>query len=229
MTKTIYDKYDKQRITALPKEEFLGRIYTITTERDAEKAVNYLMTQSILGFDTETRPVFKRHVTHQVALLQVATHDTCFLFRLNLFGLSDAIVRLLEDKTITKVALSWKDDIHGLRQRGMFKPGTFIDVQDEVRRIGIEDSSLQKIYANLFGKMISKRQQLSNWEADFLSDAQKAYAALDAWACIRIHEELLQLQKSQDYHIIITKNENESETQADYPDASEQEHEENLS
>ncbi|MBO4565339.1 MAG: 3'-5' exonuclease domain-containing protein 2 [Bacteroidaceae bacterium] len=229
MTKTIYDKYDKQRITALPKEEFLGRIYTITTERDAEKAVNYLMTQSILGFDTETRPVFKRHVTHQVALLQVATHDTCFLFRLNLFGLSDAIVRLLEDKTITKVALSWKDDIHGLRQRGMFKPGTFIDVQDEVRRIGIEDSSLQKIYANLFGKMISKRQQLSNWEADFLSDAQKAYAALDAWACIRIHEELLQLQKSQDYHIIITKNENESETQADYPAASEQEHEENLS
>ena len=229
MTKTIYDKYEKQRITSLPKEEFHGRIYTITTERDAVKAVNFLMTQPILGFDTETRPVFKRHVFHQVALLQVATHDACFLFRLNYIGLPNAIVQLLEDKTITKVALSWKDDIHGLKQRGQFKPGTFIDVQDEVHRIGIEDSSLQKIYANLFGKMISKRQQLSNWEADFLSDAQKAYAALDAWACIRIHEELQQLQKEQNYHIIITKNENESETQADDTATSEQEHEENLS
>ena len=229
MTKTIYDKFDKQRISTLPKEIFPGRIYTITTERDAEKAVNYLMTQPILGFDTETRPVFKRHTSHRVALLQVATYDTCFLFRLNHIGLPDAIVRLLEDKTITKVALSWKDDIHGLQQRRQFKTGTFIDVQDEVARIGIEDYSLQKLYANLFGKMISKRQQLSNWEADFLTDAQKAYAALDAWACILIHEEIQRLQKNQDYHIIITKNETESETQADNPAASEQEHEENLS
>ena len=77
--------------------------------------------------------------------------------------------------------------------------------------------------------MISKRQQLSNWEADFLTDAQKAYAALDAWACIQIHNEIQRLQKSHDYHIIITKSENESETQADNPAVSEQEHEENLS
>lgn len=229
MTKTIYDKFDKQRIATLPKEVFSGRIYTITTERDAEKAVNYLMTQPILGFDTETRPVFKRHMSHKVALLQVSTYDTCFLFRLNHIGLPDSIVRLLEDRTITKVALSWKDDIHGLQQRRQFKTGTFIDVQDEVTKIGIEDYSLQKLYANLFGKMISKRQQLSNWEADFLTDAQKAYAALDAWACIQIHNEIQRLQKSHDYHIIITKSENEPETQADNPAVSEQEHEENLS
>ncbi len=229
MTKTIYDKFDKQRIATLPKEVFSGRIYTITTERDAEKAVNYLMTQPILGFDTETRPVFKRHMSHKVALLQVSTYDTCFLFRLNHIGLPDSIVRLLEDRTITKVALSWKDDIHGLQQRRQFKTGTFVDVQDEVTKIGIEDYSLQKLYANLFGKMISKRQQLSNWEADFLTDAQKAYAALDAWACIQIHNEIQRLQKSHDYHIIITKSENESETQADNPAVSEQEHEENLS
>ena len=78
MTKTIYNKFDKQQIANLPKEEFRGRIFTITTERDAEKAVNYLMSQPILGFDSETRPTFKRNVSHQVALLQVATYDTCF-------------------------------------------------------------------------------------------------------------------------------------------------------
>jgi ribonuclease D len=212
MTKTIYNKYDKQLIANLPREEFKGRIFTITTERDAEKAVNYLMSQSILGFDSETRPTFKRKVSHQVALLQVATHDTCFLFRLNHLGLPDSIIRLLEDTLITKVALSWKDDSHMLQLRRKYKSGTFIDIQSEVSRIGIEDYSLQKIYANLFGKMISKRQQLSNWEADLLTDAQKAYAALDAWACIHIYEEIQRLLHSHDYQLIITKNENESET-----------------
>ena len=213
MTKTIYNKFDKQQIANLPKEEFRGRIFTITTERDAEKAVNYLMSQPILGFDSETRPTFKRNVSHQVALLQVATYDTCFLFRLNQLGLPNSIVRLLEDTSITKVALSWKDDTHMLQLRRKYKSGKFIDIQDEVGRIGIEDHSLQKIYANLFGKMISKRQQLSNWEADILSDAQKAYAALDAWACIHIYDEIQRLLHSRDYHIITTKNENESETQ----------------
>jgi len=212
MTKTIYNKFDKQQIANLPKEEFRGRIFTITTERDAEKAVNYLMSQPILGFDSETRPTFKRNVSHQVALLQVATYDTCFLFRLNQLGLPNSIVRLLEDTNITKVALSWKDDTHMLQLRRKYKSGKFIDIQDEVGRIGIEDHSLQKIYANLFGKMISKRQQLSNWEADILSDAQKAYAALDAWACIHIYDEIQRLLHSRDYHII-TKSENESETQ----------------
>ena len=212
MTKTIYNKFDKQQIANLPKVEFKGRIFTITTERDAEKAVNYLMSQPILGFDSETRPTFKRNVSHQVALLQVATYDTCFLFRLNQLGLPNSIVRLLEDTSITKVALSWKDDTHMLQLRRKYKSGKFIDIQDEVGRIGIEDHSLQKIYANLFGKMISKRQQLSNWEADILSDAQKAYAALDAWACIHIYDEIQRLLHSRDYHII-TKSENESETQ----------------
>ena len=212
MTKTIYNKFDKQQIANLPKEEFRGRIFTITTERDAEKAVNYLMSRPILGFDSETRPTFKRNVSHQVALLQVATYDTCFLFRLNQLGLPNSIVRLLEDTNITKVALSWKDDTHMLQLRRKYKSGKFIDIQDEVGRIGIEDHSLQKIYANLFGKMISKRQQLSNWEADILSDAQKAYAALDAWACIHIYDEIQRLLHSRDYHII-TKSENESETQ----------------
>ena len=171
------------------------------------------MSQPILGFDSETRPTFKRNVSHQVALLQVATYDTCFLFRLNQLGLPNSIVRLLEDTNITKVALSWKDDTHMLQLRRKYKSGKFIDIQDEVGRIGIEDHSLQKIYANLFGKMISKRQQLSNWEADILSDAQKAYAALDAWACIHIYDEIQRLLHSRDYHIITTKSENESETQ----------------
>ena len=215
MTKTIYNKFEKKNISTLPKEEFSGRIFTITTEDEANRAVEYLMTQSLLGFDSETKPSFKRNVSHKVALLQVSTHDTCFLFRLNRIDLPDSLIRLLEDKRITKIALSWKDDTHMLMQRRKYKSGRFIEIQNEVNQVGIEDHSLQKIYANLFGKMISKRQQLSNWEADILSDAQKAYAALDAWACIQIYEEIKRLQKTRDYQLIINKNETKAETEVE--------------
>ena len=170
--KVILDKYDKKKIQTLPCIHFDGRIIVIFTERDADKAVDYLMKQTVLGFDTETRPTFQKGKMHQVALLQVSTHDTCFLFRLNEIGLTDSIIRLLEDTTITKVGLSLQDDMRGLNQRRNFTPGTFVELQKEVKDIGIEDNSLQKIYANLFGKKISKGQQLSNWEADILSEAQ---------------------------------------------------------
>ena len=199
--KVIQDKYDKKKIQTLPCVHFEGRIIVIFTAKDADKAVNYLMTQPILGFDTETRPTFKRGQMHQVALLQVATHDTCFLFRLNKIGLTDAMVRLLEDKTITKVGLSLQDDMRMLNQRRAFQPGTYVELQKEVKSIGIEDNSLQKIYANLFGGKIAKGQQLSNWEAEILTVAQQQYAAIDAWACIRIHEEVARMKREQDYYV----------------------------
>lgn len=197
--KVIQDKYEKKKIQTLPCVHFDGRIIVVFTEREAEKAVDYLMKQAVLGFDTETRPSFKKGVIHHVALLQVATHDTCFLFRLNRIGIPDSLVRLLEDKNITKVGLSLQDDMRMLNQRRTFTPGTFVELQKEVKDIGIEDNSLQKIYANLFGEKISKNQQLSNWEADILTDAQQKYAATDAWACIRIHEEVAKMKKEGDF------------------------------
>ena len=137
-----------------------------------------------------------------MALLQVATHDTCFLFRLNIIGLTPALIRLLEDTTVTKIGLSWHDDLNSLRRIGTFTPGSFVDIQDHVRELGIEDLSLQKLYANLFGQFISKSQQLTNWERDVLTDKQKQYAATDAWACIQLYEELERLKQTHDYELI---------------------------
>lgn len=199
--KIIYNKYDKQRIQELPRVLFEGRIIVVFTEREANRAVDYLMKQKLLGFDTETRPSFKKGQMFQVALLQVATPDTCFLFRLNRIGLPDSIIRLLEDRTITKVGLSLQDDLRMLHARRPFKTGTFVELQKEVKDIGIEDNSLQKIYANLFGEKIAKNQQLSNWEADVLTEAQQRYAATDAWACIQIHEEVSRMKREKDFVI----------------------------
>ena len=202
MNKLIYNKFDKSAVSSLPRAVFEGKIHVIISRTQAERAVNYLLTQPILGLDTETRPAFTRSTFYHVALLQVATYDQCFLFRLNVIGMTPAIVRLLEDTTVPKIGLSWHDDLLGLHKLGKFNNGSFIDIQDHVREIGIEDLSLQKLYANLFGQYISKAQRLTNWECDILNEKQKLYAATDAWACIRIYEELQRLKTTGDYTLV---------------------------
>ena len=200
--KTIYNKYDKAKIKGLPRVLFEGRIIVVLTARDADKAVDYLLSQPILGIDSETRPSFRKGVVHNVSLLQVSTYDICFLFRLNRIGITPSIKRLLEDRNVLKVGLSLHDDIMMLHKLADFKPGNFVDLQDHVKEIGVEDLSLQKLYANFFGQNISKTQQLSNWEADILTDKQKLYAATDAWTCIKLYEELQRLKQSGDYELI---------------------------
>ena len=202
MRKVIYSKYDKHRIRELPRVLFEGRIVVVLTEREAEKAVRYLLLQQILGVDTETRPSFRKGNLNSVALLQVATRDICFLFRLNYLGMSSSVKRLLEDTTVPKIGLSLRDDLHSLHALGQFETGNFIDLQDHVREIGVEDLSLQKLYANFFAQKISKREQLTNWEADILQDKQKLYAATDAWSCIMLYEELMRLEQTGDYELI---------------------------
>ncbi len=198
----IKEKIDKAEVAEMEVVTFDGRIIVIQTELEAEKAVNYLLTQPMVGIDTETRPSFKRGVIHKVALLQVSTYDTCFLFRLNMIGMCPSVVRLLSHPTLAKVGLSLKDDIHMLHQVGEFPSNNFIDLQNMVGQVGIRDMSLQKIYANLFGMKISKRQRLTNWEVDVLNDAQKAYAAIDAWACLKIYDRIEELKATGNYEVI---------------------------
>ena len=137
-----------------------------------------------------------------MALLQVSTKDTCFLFRLNYTDLTPAIIRLLEDTKVPKIGLSLHDDIHSLKARKDFTPGNFIDLQKHVNEIGVEDLSLQKLYANLMGQRISKTQRLSNWESDILQERQKRYAATDAWACLRMYREICRLEATHDYELL---------------------------
>ena len=205
MRKIIYNKFDKKSIAELPTVTFPGKTVVVMSESEAEKAVDFLLSNDILGVDTETRPSFKKGETHMVSLLQVSTSDVCFLFRLNHIGITPAILRLLENKAVPMVGLSLHDDMLSLHKRVAFTPGYFIDLQDLVGELGIVDLSLQKLYANLFHQKISKRQRLTNWDSDVLNDKQKAYAALDAWACINLYKEILRLKQSGDYELVINE------------------------
>ena len=184
----------KADVAQMPAALFQGRIIVIHSKADVDKAVSYLKKCPIVGVDTETRPSFAKGRTYEVALLQVSTEDTCFLFRLNYIGIPDSLVELLQDERLLKVGLSLKDDLQGLNRKHSFEPRGFLDLQHYVKELGIEAQSLQKIYALLFGKKISKSQRLTNWEADVLTDRQKGYAATDAWACVRIYNYLEELK-----------------------------------
>ena len=201
--KQIRNTITKAEIATMPKVLFEGRIFVVYTEADADKAVEYLKTQQIVGVDTETRPSFKRGTTHKVALLQIATADTCFLFRLNRIGMPASLQDFLMSDTL-KIGLSLKDDFMMLRRRKNMhaEEGNWIELQDYVGRFGIDDRSLQKIYANLFGQKISKSQRLSNWEAETLTESQMKYAATDAWACVEIYKCLEEMERTGDYEVV---------------------------
>lgn len=204
--KKIRNTISKAEIASMPKVLFEGRIFVIYTESDTDKAVEYLKHQRIVGVDTETRPSFRRGTTHKVALLQIATADTCFLFRLNKIGMPESLQDFLMSDVL-KIGLSLKDDFMMLRRRKEVhaEEGNWIELQDYVKRFGIADQSLQKIFANLFDQKISKNQRLSNWEAEALTEGQMKYAATDAWACVEIYNYLSELERTGNYEVIRTE------------------------
>lgn len=187
-------KLSKEELSVLPLKEFTGNAVTVINLEQAEIAVRQIRESGYLvGFDTETRPSFQKGVNHKVSLVQLSIGQFCFLFRLNKIGeLPQCLVELLEDPGVTKIGLSTPDDFKMLRVwQPELKPAGFVELQQLVTQYGIEEKSLAKIYGLLFGLKLSKRQRLTNWEADQLSDKQKAYASLDAIACVEIYNKLL--------------------------------------
>ncbi len=186
--KTITD----EELSELPLSVFEGKIHLIEKVEEFTAAVNYLKKQPILGFDTETRPAFKKGQSHQVALLQLSTADEAFLFRTNMIGLSPGLIKILSSPGILKIGVAIRDDIKILQKITPFKPGGFIELQEMVKLYGIENFSLKKLAAIIHGVRISKSQRLTNWEAPVLTEQQQVYAATDAWISYKIYIGLTQ-------------------------------------
>ncbi len=162
----------------------------VNTVEQAKSALETIRRYRVVGFDTETKPSFRKGHTNQVALIQISTGDCCYLFRINKFGFTPELKQFIEDDDIVKVGLSLKDDFHVLNKLHKISPSAFIDLQDMVKDFCIRDCSLQKIYGIIFNERISKSQRLSNWEASLLTTPQQIYASIDAWACIKIYNYL---------------------------------------
>ncbi|WP_418992153.1 3'-5' exonuclease [Alistipes sp.] len=187
---TFVDKISNEQTALLPAVEFRGEIRIVEHERDIAPACKYLMQQPLVGFDTETRPSFRPGVTYRVSLLQLATPERCYLFRLNRIPLAKPILQLLESRQVLKIGADVAGDLRSLRQIRHFRDGGFVDLQTIAPAWGIEEKSLRKLSAIVLGKRVSKAQRLSNWEATTLTDKQQLYAATDAWVCTRIYDRL---------------------------------------
>lgn len=183
-------KIEKSDISTLPPCDITGEIIVIDRSEDVVAAIEDIKQCPLIGFDTETRPSFRRGESNTISLLQLATEKRAYLFRLKKIGQNQLLKDLLESNDYLKVGLSVHDDFHSLNRWMPCRPNNFIELQRYVKAFGIEEMSLQKIYAIVFHKRISKRQQLSNWEAEELTPAQQQYAAIDAWACRNIYYEL---------------------------------------
>jgi len=183
-------KISEEEIEELPNFTFDGEIIVIDHEDKIDAAVNDLSSYSHIGFDTETKPAFKKGVTHQVGLLQLATDKRVYLFRLNKCGLSESLQDLLANENIMKIGVGIRDDIRGLRKLANFTPASFLDLQIFAKAFGIEEMSFSKLMSIIFKVKISKRQRTSNWEAPRLTPAQLHYAATDAWGALKMYKTL---------------------------------------
>ena len=186
------EEIEKYELAAFP-----GEIQVIDSEDETfRKAVSFLRRQKVLGFDTETRPVFSPDQPHHsVALLQLSGPGKAFLFRIQKLGIPQSLCNILADKAILKIGAAVGDDVRGLQKVQDFDAQGFVDLQKMVWEYGIKDKSVKKMAAIILGVRISKTQQLSNWEAEVLSDSQQAYAATDAWICREMYFKLLDSEK----------------------------------
>lgn len=188
---TYKDAISKEELDELPFYSFDKEIVIVDSKEKAREAADYLSGFPYLGFDTETRPSFKKGQINQVALLQLSTDEKAYLFRLNRHELSRRVVAILADQNIKKAGVAIRDDIKVLQAKSKFVPAGFVELQDEAKKRGIENFSLKKLAGIVLGLRISKAQQLSNWEADELAEPQQRYAATDAWLSYKIYEHFI--------------------------------------
>lgn len=191
------ESIDSERLKQLEYASFPGQIQVIDgVGADFNRAVAYLRSQKVIGFDTETRPCFSANQPrYGVALLQLSGPEKAFLFRVNKMGMHRRLCSILADEKIVKVGAAIHDDIRGLQKLNDFKAGGFVDLQRIVWEWGIRDKSVKKMAAIIMGFRISKTQQLSNWEAETLSEQQCKYAATDAWVCREMYLKLMKSDK----------------------------------
>jgi ribonuclease D len=180
----------KEEINQLEVRQFEGEVKVVEERDSFHEAMQEIMNCSVLGFDTETKPAYKKGVHHRIALIQVSNSEKAWLFRVNKIGIPRQLKDFLENDEPMKVGAGLSDDMQRLRKLVPFTPGGFLDLQKYVEAFRIESKSLKKLVAIVLGYKISKSQQLSNWESDSLTDQQLRYAATDAWVCLEIYNAL---------------------------------------
>ncbi len=184
----------KEEIKLLPLLQFEGEIVIITEEDSLKSAIDELSKYPIIGFDTETRPSFKKGEYHPTSLIQLSTDNKCFLIRILATGLTDSLVTLFENEEVLKIGIALHDDLKGLKKNCHFEPQGFVDLNAEATKMGMSNIGAKNLSGIFLKGRISKNQQTSNWENPVLTEPQQIYAATDAWLCLKVYQKILRLE-----------------------------------
>ena len=180
----------KEEVENLDLIQFEGHITLVEEMEVFRREIGVIRRLKLIGFDTETKPSFKKGKVNPTSLIQLATDDRAWIIRVSRIGYPRELLELLSSDEVIKVGAGLNDDLRRLRSDFQFEPGGFLDLQQYVEAFRIEEKGLKKLSAIVLGKRISKSQQVSNWDAEQLTEAQLRYAATDAWICLRIYHTL---------------------------------------
>jgi ribonuclease D len=186
----FHNEISKEEVAELELIQYEGPIHLIDSIEAFEQEIEHLGRQPILGFDTETRPSFKKGKTYPTSLIQLSSLGTAWILRVNRIGYPERLLKLLTDEIPLKIGLGLQDDLRKIRADFQFEPQGFLDLQHYVQAFRIDEKGLKKISGIVLHRRISKSQQVSNWDADVLTEAQLRYAATDAWVCLKIYNKL---------------------------------------
>ena len=175
------NKITAEEISQYPLYWFGGNVVIVQSVEDAQQATALLSESAVLGFDTETRPVFKKGRSNPTSLIQLAGEKGVYLFQLNRIETIEPLLPLFENAEIVKTGIGIADDIKALQKLHPFEPRGFIDSASLSSSLGIINTGLRPLVALLLKKRISKGAQTSNWAANQLRENQIRYAATDAW------------------------------------------------
>ena len=177
----IPKRLDKETINQFPLIRFQGSIKVAENSKAFHRYAAKLRKQRVLGFDIECKPNFRRGPNNPPALLQLATSDQAFLFRLYPVMKLGPLAEILENPDIIKTGVAIKDDLQNLNKIEEVKPAGFEDLAQLAQSLKIEQTGLRNLTAIFFRHRLSKSAQLSNWQKRPLTSSQINYAATDAW------------------------------------------------
>ncbi len=188
-----WPRLTKEEINTRPIGRYEGPIHVIRKPDQVAAALEHLEQETLLGFDTETRPTFRSGQHYQPTVLQLASRDAVFVFQIKQCHFGRGLRRLLSNPDIIKAGVALDRDIKELNEIAVFQPGGFVDVADLAKAAGCQNHGLRNLAACLLGFRISKRSQVSNWAQPRLTPAQIDYAATDAWVGRKLYLKLKDL------------------------------------
>lgn len=177
----------REDVNQLPIRRYAGSVHLVATPTDLQHAMKDILQESVVGFDTETRPAFKPGESYLPSLVQFATAGAVYLLQMRHENLFDATRDVLSSPNVMKVGVSVTDDVRALKKLFAFDEESMLDLGTVAKRHGLKQTGVRNLAAMFLGVRIPKGAKTTNWAARTLTREQIAYAATDAWTCRELY------------------------------------------